>query len=294
MLVTWRFHPRGSILEKLDPRTRWITSFLILFAITCFWDIRFLLFFFVLVMGQFIVSKVSWNESKRAWYFIVFFIVIIVGLNALISGRAGPSEVIYGTHTYFKHVWELPVTHWTITLDMTLEKAWFTITQMVRMFSMAVLFFIIPFTVDPRTYGIAFSGMGLPDRFAFSMDLAFRFVPSLARDFAVTMDSQKARGYEIERVEGGIIKQIQRIAPLVVPVTMNAILSGEDITNAMDLRCFGLKKRTWVDQLVYQKQDKIMIGICLAIFIISFVLRWVLGIGNFWIPAWFLNLVPAV
>jgi len=157
-----------------------------------------------------------------------------------------------------------------------------------------VLFFIIPFTVDPRTYGIAFSGMGLPDRFAFSMDLAFRFVPSLARDFAVTMDSQKARGYEIERVEGGLIKQIQRIAPLVVPVTMNAILSGEDITNAMDLRCFGLKKRTWIDQLVYQKQDKIMIGICLAIFVASFVLRWVLGIGNFWMPTWFISLVPAV
>jgi energy-coupling factor transport system permease protein len=294
MLVTWRYHPRGSLLEKLDPRTRWITSFLILFSITWFWDIRFLLFFFVLIMVQYAISRLTWHETRRAWIFILFFIVIIVGINALISGRAGPSEVIYGTHTYFKHVWVLPLTHWKITLDMTLEKAWFTATQMVRMLSMAILFFIIPYTVDPRSYGISFSGMKMPDRFAFSADLAFRFVPSLARDFSVTLDAQRARGYEVERVEGGLIRQIQKVAPLVVPVTMNAILSGEDITNAMDLRCFGLKKRTWIDALTYQRQDKILIGICLAVFIASSILNLVFKVGNFWIPAWFLNLVPAL
>jgi len=292
MLVTWRFHPRKSLLELFDPRARWISSFLILFSITTFWDIRFLLFFFVLVMGQYAISRVTWKESHRAWIFILFFIVIIVGINALVSGRAGPSQVIYGNHTYYKQVWELPITHWKITLDLTLEKVWFTLTQMVRMLSMAVLFFIIPFTIDPRTYGITFSGMGLPDRFAFSMDLAFRFVPSLARDFSVTLDSQKARGYEVERVEGGLVKQIQRIAPLVVPVTMNAILGGEDITNAMDLRCFGLRKRTWVDALTYQTRDKILMGVCLTIFIAGLVIRHGFGIGNFWIPEWFLNLVP--
>ena len=51
-----------------------------------------------------------------------------------------------------------------------------------------------------------------------------------------------ARGYEVEKLEGGLIAQIRKMAPLVVPVTMNAILSGEDITNAMDLRCFGLHR----------------------------------------------------
>lgn len=293
MLVTWRFHPRKSLLELFDPRARWISSFLILFSITTFWDIRFLLFFFVLVLVQYALTKITWKESYRAWIFILFFIVIIVGLNALISGRAGPSQVIYGTHTYFKRVWQIPLVEWKITLDLTLEKVWFTLTQMVRMLSMAILFFIIPFTIDPRTYGITFSGMGMPDRFAFSMDLAFRFVPSLARDFAVTLDSQKARGYEVERVEGGLVKQIQRVAPLVVPVTMNAILGGEDITNAMDLRCFGLRKRTWVDALTYQNRDKILMATCLLIFIAGLVVRYGFGIGNFWIPDWFLNLVPA-
>lgn len=290
MLVTWRYHFRNSLIETLDPRARWITSFLVLIAITFFWDIRFLSFFFVLVVLQYILTRLTFKETWRPWLFIFFFVVVIVGVNALISGRGGPMAVLQGTHTYFARTWHFPLTNWPISINMTYEKLWFTMTQMVRMFSMAVLFFVIPFTIDPRTYGITFSGMGLPDRFAFSMDLAFRFVPSLARDFQVTLDSQRARGYEVERVEGGLITQIRKIAPLVVPVTMNAILGGEDITNAMDLRCFGLKTRTWVQGLTYRRRDLILMGFGVAVLIASIVIRYGFGIGQFWVPEWFLRL----
>jgi energy-coupling factor transport system permease protein len=292
MLVTWRYRIRGSILEKLDPRARWLSSFAVLFSIVLFWDIRFLLFFFGLVMFQYYLSKLTWQETRRAWIFMLVFIVVIVGLNALISGRAGPPIVLEGTHTYLTASFTIPIVNWTITINLTTEKAFFALTQIVRMLSMAVLFFIIPFTIDPRTYGITFSGLGIPDRFAFTMDLAFRFVPTLARDFSVTLDAQRARGYEVEKLEGGLISQIRKMAPLVVPVTMNAILGGEDITNAMDLRCFGLRKRTWVLALHYKWYDLAWIGFSVFLLIASLFIRFVLGIGEFWMPDWFLNLAP--
>ena len=93
--------------------------------------------------------------------------------------------------------------------------------------------------MDPRLYGVTFRGLGFPDKFAYSMEFAFRYVPTIARDFGVTVDAQRARGYEVESSGGGIFKQILRTAPLIVPVTMNSILMGEDVANAMDLRCFG-------------------------------------------------------
>ena len=77
--------------------------------------------------------------------------------------------------------------------------------------------------MDSRSYGATFRGLGLPDRFAYTMELSFRFIPTLARDLAVTLDAQKARGYELEKVKGGLISKITRIAPLLVPVTMNTI-----------------------------------------------------------------------
>lgn len=294
MLVTWRYRLRNSILEIFDPRARWFFSFFVLFSIVLFWDMRILLFFFFLVMGQYALTRLTWQETRRAWLFILFFIVIIVGVNTLISGRAGPLSVLQGTHTYWKKIWTIPLVNWHITINLTTEKMFFAMNQIIRMLSMAVLFLVIPYTIDPRTYGITFSGMGMPDRVAFTMDLAFRFVPTLARDFSVTLDAQRARGYEVEKLEGGVFAQIRKMAPLIVPVTMNAIVGGEDITNAMDLRCFGLRKRTWVLALNYKKHDLALIGFGLAIWITSLVLRYGFGLGEFWMPDWFLNLAPEI
>jgi energy-coupling factor transport system permease protein len=142
----------------------------------------------------------------------------------------------------------VPLTGWEIGFRLTIERVWFALLQVIRITSISAVFLIIPYSMDPRLYGFSFRGLGLPDRFAYSMDLAFRYVPTLGRDFSDTLDAQKARGYEIERVEGGLITQVRRVAPLIVPVTMNSIVGGEDIANAMDLRCFGVRERTWISK----------------------------------------------
>ena len=291
MLVTWKYRDRGSFLYTLDPRARWITSFLVLFSIIQFWDIRYMLFFFALAMTQYFMTKLKWKETRRIWMFIILLVVVIVGLNALLSGRGGPGAVLQSTE---HKIWEanitVPLVNWNINPNITVNKLTFAITQIFRMLASAVLFFIIPWTMDPRLYGVTFGGMGIPYRFAFSMDLAFRFVPSLARDFGVTLDAQRARGYEIEKLEGGIFQMIRRVAPLIVPIVMNSIVNGEDITNAMDLRCFGLENRTWIEKLTYRKRDYVWMGIGAVIFVTSLILNWGFGAGDFWVPEFMYSL----
>jgi energy-coupling factor transport system permease protein len=285
MLVTWKYRDRGTFLDTLDPRSRWITSFLVLFSIIQFWDIRFMLFFFVLAMTQYFMTRLTWGETRRVWMFVTLLVVVIVGLNALLSGRGGPGEVLQSTqHIIWDTNFTIPVVNWNFHPNITVNKLAFALTQIIRMLSSAVLFFIIPWTMDPRLYGVTFGGMGMPYKFAFSMDLAFRFVPSLARDFGITLDAQRARGYEIEKLEGGIFQMIRKVAPLIVPIVMNSIINGEDITNAMDLRCFGLEKRTWIEKLTYRRRDYVWIGMGAVIFIISTILNWGFGIGDFWVP----------
>lgn len=293
MLVTWKYRPRGTFLDSLDPRSRWITSFLILFAMVPIWHPYVMVGYFCLSMTQFFMSRLTWQETKRVWFFIIFLVVIVIGLNAIITGRGGPGEI----QRLEPHVlWERSINIFgaTWTPNITVEKIAFGITQMFRMMGTAVLFFIIPWTIDPSKYGVTFSGMGIPYRFAFSMDLAFRFVPTLARDFVTTVDSQRARGYEVERLEGGLITQIRRVAPLIVPVVMNAIVNGEDIINAMDLRCFGQDRRTWIGKLQYRKRDYFWIGIGVAIFLGSLYLNWGLNLENFFVPTWFYGLFGIV
>jgi len=289
MLVTWKYRFRNSFIESFDPRARWIVSFLILAAIMNFWDMRILVLFLALSITQFILSKLTWSETKRAWFFILLLVTVIVGINAFIFGRGGPGQVLSLDPHYFYQK-TFMIWRWPWTFSITAEKIAFGFSQIIRMLSIAVLFFVIPWTMNPSLYGVTFSGMGLPYRFAFAMDLAFRFVPTLARDFQTTLDAQRARGFEIDKVEGGIVATIRKIAPLVIPVTMGAIVGGEDIINAMDLRCFGLEKRTWIDKLTYQKRDYGLIAFGVIVLVLSFILRFGFEIGGFWIPQFLIEM----
>lgn len=89
MLATWKYRFRDSPIESLDPRARWISSFLLLASVTMFWDIRFLIFFFLIPMTQYFLSRLTWKETRLPWFFIFIFVVVITGVNALITGRGG-------------------------------------------------------------------------------------------------------------------------------------------------------------------------------------------------------------
>lgn len=76
---------------------------------------------------------------------------------------------------------------------------------------------------------------------------------------------------------------MRKIGPLMVPVTIHAIIGSEDIIDAMDLRAFGIGPRTWLQKLDYKMKDRILIGVGLAILLFSMALS-TLGQGQFWVP----------
>jgi energy-coupling factor transport system permease protein len=157
-------------------------------------------------------------------------------------------------------------------------------------FSIAIMTILIPYSLNPAVYGITFKGLGLPDNIAYAMDLTMRFIPTFGRDFQLTMDAQRARGYELEKISGGLIQQVRKLGPLMVPVTIHAIIGSEDIIDAMDLRAFGVGPRSWLDQLTYQLHDRILIGLGILIFVASLAVGF-LGLGKFWVPPELLRLV---
>ncbi len=156
-------------------------------------------------------------------------------------------------------------------------------SQFVRVFSIAIMTILIPYSLNPALYGITFKGLGLPDNIAYAMDLTMRFIPTFGRDFQLTMDAQRPRGYELEKISGGLFQQVRKLGPLMVPVTIHAIIGSEDIIDAMDLRAFGVGPRRWLPQLTYHTRDRILIAFGIAIFVLSLAVGFV-GIGKFWVP----------
>lgn len=147
---------------------------------------------------------------------------------------------------------------------------------------------IIPYTLNPTHYRITFRGLGLPDKFAYVMDLPMRFIPTFGRDFQLTLDAQYARGYEIKNLRGSLIEQVRKMAHLIVPVTIHAIIGSEDIIDAMDLRAFGVGPRTWLIQLHYHKRDYALI-IFAVLMLITYISLSLFGFGKFFVPPTLIN-----
>lgn len=250
-----------------------------------FWDFRFLFVFFCVALFFVFTSRVTWQESRRAWLFIGSFILFYAFLTFL-TGRGG-MEVFSEEHTIRSFRAPFSILGWTPTLNITTERIFFAISQFLRVASIASLTVLIPYSINPAQYGITFRGLGIPDKFAYAMDLTMRFVPSYGRDFQMTMDAQRARGYEIENLRGGLFEQVRKLAPLIVPVTIHAIIGSEDIIDAMDLRAFGVGPRTWLEQLHYHWRDYLLISLAVVMVLVSLALS-LYGFGNFIVPPEFL------
>lgn len=282
MLVAWRYRKREkSFIQWFDPRA-WIIFYLcFLFSALGFWDVRFLLPFFVAALIVLFTSGVKLHEIRRALFFIVGFVFFFAILTFL-TGRGGV-EVYSEEHLIRQLKASFSILGWTPTLNITIERIFYALSQLVRVSSMAIMTILIPYSLDPKLYGITFKGLGLSDKFAYAMDLTMRFIPTFGRDFQLTMDAQRARGYELDKIRGGILQQVRKLGPIFVPVTIHAIIGSEDIIDAMDLRAFGVGPRTWTDVLTYQTRDRVLIAIG-AIILITSIMLGLLGFGTFWIP----------
>jgi energy-coupling factor transport system permease protein len=281
MLVTWRYRPRKSLIQWFDPRA-WLI-FYGCYLVTClfFWDIRYLLPLVLMAVFVLLTSGLKWREIRRAFLFIIGLIIVFTIITFL-TGRGG-SEVYQQEHLIREYRASFSILGWTPTLKITVERAFFAVSQFGRVFGIAIMTILIPYSLNPALYGITFRGIGLPDKIAFAMDLTMRFIPTFGRDFQLTMDAQRARGYEVEKLSGGLFAQVRKLGPIFVPVVIHTIMGSEDIIDAMDLRAFGIGPRTWLEQLTYHKRDWALITFGLLMLATGLALV-LIGYGRFWIP----------
>ena len=282
MLVPWRYRERkNSLIQKFDPRAWLIFYACFLVSTLAFWDIRFLLPFWLMALFVLLTSGVKWNEIRRAFLFILGFVFFFAILTFL-TGRGG-SELYVEEHLIRELRAPFSIFGWTPTLNITVERAFYAVTQLIRVSSIAIMTILIPYSLNPALYGVTFRGLGLSDKFAYAMDLTMRFIPTFSRDFQLTMDAQRARGYELEKIRGGLFEQVRKMGPIFVPVTIHAIIGSEDIIDAMDLRAFGVGPRTWLQVLKRDLKDRLLIWFGVVLLVTSISLGF-FGYGEFWVP----------
>ncbi len=289
MLATFKYLPGDTVIHRLDPRTKLLAFLLIMVCTIVVDDVRLLLLLLAMSLGYYSLARLPWRLTYRAWLVVFLFAFVIIGLiNTTLFGR--PPAFVETAHPIFSFpTIRLP---WGATFQRTVtwEIALFGVVRMLR--PLAIMAMVLPFTftTDPHLYGVTFRRLGLPDGVAYALDLSLRYVPTVARDFFMTVDAQRARGYELESKAVGALNMIRRAAPLLVPVTISSIAAGEEIVDAMELRAFGVGPRTWLgaEALGLRRVDWIVLGWAAGTLLAFILLRLLTPFGAFWFPmAWF-------
>src|SRR3990170_426898 len=231
MNVAPRYLGRGSWLARRDPRVLILAIALFVFAVVQVWDGRLMVVLAVVAFLYYRTAGIPFRAVRYQCAYVLIFVGFIVTTNTIITGGELRGIDPRSVHTYFY----LPL----FGTPVSAESTSYAITQLLRFLSMAALGFPIAFAIGPSDIGPAFARLHVPDRFAYAIDLTFRFIPSLAGGMQTTID-------------------------------------------AMDLRCFGTGRRTWLRELVMDRTDRaLLVGFAL-LFLLVTVLAFN-GASNLWV-----------
>jgi len=257
VIATPRYLGRGSWLGRRDPRVPLVVGVLTAATVIQIWDIRIVAILFVLGQVYYRSAAIPFRLVRKQWAFAIAFVSILVLVNTILTGGAIGDYDRSDLHPLFY----LPL----LGTPISAESLSYGATQLLRFLTFITIGFPIAYAIAPSDLGPALARLRIPEKFAFGVDLTYRFIPSLAADLQETIDAQRVRGYEWDRVRGGPVARIRRAIPLMVPLTMNAIVGAEDTIDAMDLRGFGTGRRTWLRELRFDREDRLLVGAAVAI-----------------------------
>jgi energy-coupling factor transport system permease protein len=261
MNIAPRYLGRGSWVSRRDPRVVILTVALSAITVIQIWDIRIVAVAFVAAVLWYRAARIPWRQVRGQWAFVLLLLSLLVLWNTFLTGGEVGAFDRSDLHVLFY----LPPFNTAIAAETISYGA----TQLLRFLTFASFGFTMAYAIAPADMGVSFARLGIPYKFAYAIDLTFRFIPSLASDFKETADAQRVRGFEWDRGRGGPIARLRRTVPLVVPLTMNAIINAEDTIDAMDLRSFGTGRRTWLRELILDRTDKVVLAL-LVVLLVAF------------------------
>lgn len=237
-----QFYPADSILHRLDPRVKFIGTFLFLislFVADSFWGYALATVFLAAAIG---LSKVPVKFMLKGLkpLFIILLITVLFNLFLI------PGEVL-----------------WSVGfLKITREGVVQAVKIGIRLIYLVIGSSIMTLTTTPNQLTDGMEKILAPlnkikvpvHEISMMMSIALRFIPILMEETDKIMKAQIARGADFE--SGNIIQRAKSMVPLLVPLFISAFRRADDLAMAMEARCYhGGDNRTQMKPLVYHRRD---------------------------------------
>ena len=237
-----QFYPADSILHRLDPRVKFIGTFLFLislFVADSFWGYALATVFLAAAIG---LSKVPVKFMLKGLkpLFIILLITVLFNLFLI------PGEVLWSAGF----------------LKITREGVVQAVKIGIRLIYLVIGSSIMTLTTTPNQLTDGMEKILAPlnkikvpvHEISMMMSIALRFIPILMEETDKIMKAQIARGADFE--SGNIIQRAKSMVPLLVPLFISAFRRADDLAMAMEAGCYhGGDNRTQMKPLVYHRRD---------------------------------------
>ncbi|HEY9574880.1 MAG TPA: energy-coupling factor transporter transmembrane component T [Lachnospiraceae bacterium] len=237
-----QYYPVDSVIHKLDPRVKFMGTFLYIISLFLFQSYLGYLVATVFLATMIILSKVPFRFMIKGMKAILFILIITVAFNVFLT----PGKVLLK--------WGM----FTITIEGLKQAG----RMAIRLTYLIIGSSIMTLTTTPNqlTDGLEkglspLKKIKVPvHEISMMMSIALRFIPILMEETDKIMKAQIARGADFE--SGNLIKKVKSMVPLLVPLFISAFRRANDLAMAMEARCYhGGENRTQMKPLIYKKID---------------------------------------
>jgi len=259
-----RFYPGQSFLHRLDPRTKIITSIVIMVLIFLVKSTIPMLLLGLLTVLMIAASRIPLKQVLSGLKPMLFILVFAFVLNLFtVRGKVwlplGPLAVTdQGVFTALRMASRLTL----LILDTTLL---LTLTTTPIMVADAIESLMSPL-----------KKIGFPvHEMAMMMSIALRFVPTLLEETDKIMKAQSSRGADYDT--GGLISKARGLVSVLIPLFVSAFKRAEDLAIAMEARCYrGGEGRTRLKVMRYTQLDLFFtIGAGLGVIVLLGLQYWI-------------------
>lgn len=244
-----QYYPADSILHKLDPRVKLVTTIAFLVALFVADDWVGYLVATVFLVAVIKLSRVPFHFMVKGLKAIFFILLITMFFNLFLT----PGDVV------LVQIWKLKIT------DKGLHTAIF---MAIRLIYLILGSSVMTLTTTPNDLTDGLEKLMSPlkklhvpvHEVAMMMSIALRFIPILLEETDKIMKAQIARGADFEN--GNLIQKAKNLVPLLVPLFISAFRRANDLAMAMEARCYrGGEGRTKMKPLVYARRDYYAYGV---------------------------------
>lgn len=254
-----QYYQTESPIHRLDPRAKLIATFAYIISLFVVHSWTGYLIAAVAVAIVIAASHVPFGYIMRGMKAVMMILMITVIFNLFLTeGRP------------LIHFWKLTITY---------EGVDFASKMAVRLIFLIIGSSLMTLTTTPNQLTDALEDVLGPlkkihvpvHEISMMMSIALRFIPILMEETDKIMKAQMARGADFE--SKNLMKKIQSLVPLLVPLFISAFRRANDLAMAMEARCYrGGDGRTKMKPLVYCRRDYAAYALLAAYFAVCVVL----------------------